>query len=120
MSKELEKAFKELNNECNNYIDNQKKELAKHISETYFNWKKEEEAKGKKFNQKNFAKLIGCSQPRVSNMIQGKVDKFTLDKLMNFAYRLGMTPKTKNKSLKNMKNETRTIIEMMNETKKIN
>jgi predicted XRE-type DNA-binding protein len=36
------------------------------------------------------AKILGISQPRVSALIQGKINRFRLDSLVNFAHRLGL------------------------------
>ena len=40
--------------------------------------------------QAEAAKLLGISQPRVSVLIQGKIDRFRLDSLVDFAHRLGL------------------------------
>jgi predicted XRE-type DNA-binding protein len=42
----------------------------------------------KGLNQTQTAQLLGISQPRVSDLNTGKIDKFRLDALVNFAYRL--------------------------------
>ena len=36
------------------------------------------------------AKLLGINQPRISNLLQGKIDKFRLDSLVDMAHRLGL------------------------------
>jgi len=43
----------------------------------------------KKLTQQAAAKILGISQPRVSDLKRGKVDKFTIDVLVNFLTRLG-------------------------------
>lgn len=45
-------------------------------------------AKG--LSQSEAAKLIGVSQPRVSDLIRGKIDLFGLDTLVNMAVAAGM------------------------------
>ena len=40
--------------------------------------------------QAEAAKLLGISQPRISVLIQGKIDRFRLDSLVDFAHRLGL------------------------------
>ncbi len=41
--------------------------------------------------QKEAAELFGVYQPRISDLIRGKVDKFTIDKLVNMLARIGKT-----------------------------
>jgi len=43
----------------------------------------------KKLTQQAAAEVLGISQPRVSDLKRGKVDKFTIDALVNFLTRLG-------------------------------
>jgi len=43
----------------------------------------------KKLTQQAAAKVLGISQPRVSDLKRGKVDKFTIDMLVNLLTRLG-------------------------------
>jgi len=43
----------------------------------------------KKLTQQAAAKILGISQPRVSDLKRGKVDKFTIDVLVNFLTKLG-------------------------------
>jgi len=43
----------------------------------------------KKLTQQTAAKVLGISQPRVSDLKRGKVDKFTIDMLVNLLTRLG-------------------------------
>lgn len=40
--------------------------------------------------QTETAKLLAISQPRVSALLQGKIDKFRLDSLVDMAHRLGL------------------------------
>lgn len=108
---EQTKTIQEINDQLSKaekeFIDQQKKELAATISDTYKNWKKD--VKG--MNQAFFAEFIGTSQPRVSNIISGKVDNFTVDKLLCFCVRLNIKAQLQSKPLKNMKQETRAIVE---------
>jgi predicted XRE-type DNA-binding protein len=41
-------------------------------------------------NQTEAASRLGISQPRVSALMQGKLEAFRLDALVNFAHRLGL------------------------------
>jgi len=43
----------------------------------------------KKLTQQAAAKVLGISQPRVSDLKRGKVEKFTIDMLVNFLTKLG-------------------------------
>jgi len=49
----------------------------------------EKDLMGKKLTQQAAAKVLGISQPRVSDLKRGKVDKFTIDMLVNFLTKLG-------------------------------
>lgn len=49
----------------------------------------EKALKEKQLNQTAAADLLGISQPRVSDLCRGKVDKFTIDSLVNFLTKLG-------------------------------
>ena len=42
-------------------------------------------------SQTEAAKLLTISQPRVSALLQGKIDKFRLDSLIDMAHRLGLS-----------------------------
>lgn len=88
-----------------------KKSIAATISETFKNWKERE----KSITQTTFAKIIGCSQPRVSNIINGNVEQFTVDKLLGFCTHLGINPILQTKPLKNLKSDTRELLERINE-----
>lgn len=39
--------------------------------------------------QKEAAEVLGVTQPRISNLIGGKIDKFSTDMLIEYAARLG-------------------------------
>ena len=43
-----------------------------------------------KLNQAEAAKLFGVTQPRISNLMHGKIDLFALDTLVNMASAAGM------------------------------
>lgn len=43
-----------------------------------------------KLTQTQAAKKLDISQPRVSTLIQGKIESFRLDTLVNLAHRLGL------------------------------
>ncbi|MBL4775176.1 MAG: XRE family transcriptional regulator [Mariprofundus sp.] len=44
-----------------------------------------------KLTQQAAAKALGISQPRVSDLIRGKAEKFTIDALVNILTKLGHT-----------------------------
>jgi len=44
-----------------------------------------------KMTQQAAAKALGISQPRVSDLLRGKADKFTIDALVNILTKLGHT-----------------------------
>lgn len=44
----------------------------------------------KQLKQKEAAELLSISQPRVSDLTNGRVDKFRLDTLINMALRIGL------------------------------
>jgi len=88
-----------------------KKSIAATIAATFQNWKERE----KSITQTTFAKIIGCSQPRVSNIINGNVEQFTVDKLLGFCTHLGINPILQTKPLKNLKSDTRELLECLNE-----
>ena len=46
------------------------------------------------WSQKVAAKNIGVTQPRLSDLMRDKIDKFSLDALVNIARPLGVTLKT--------------------------
>ena len=43
-----------------------------------------------KLSQAQAAKLFGVTQPRISNLVHGKIDLFALDTLVNMAAAAGM------------------------------
>lgn len=43
--------------------------------------------------QKQAAKQLGITQPRLNDLLKGKIDKFSLDTLVNIATRAGMQVK---------------------------
>lgn len=45
--------------------------------------------------QKEAAEVFGICQPRISDLMRGKIDKFTIDKLVNMLARIGKTVKMK-------------------------
>jgi predicted XRE-type DNA-binding protein len=47
----------------------------------------------KKLSQVEAARILGVSQPRVSDLMRGKIDKFALDILVNMAMALGIRVK---------------------------
>ena len=49
-----------------------------------------EELRSLDVTQTRAAELLHISQPRVSALLQGKIDKFRLDSLVDMAHRLGM------------------------------
>lgn len=48
-----------------------------------------------RFTQSELQELLNESQPRVSDFLRGKVTKFSLDTLVEYAERLGMRPQIK-------------------------
>jgi predicted XRE-type DNA-binding protein len=44
--------------------------------------------KQRKLTQVAAAKLFGASQPRVNNLLKGRIDKFTVDTLVNWLNKL--------------------------------
>ena len=49
-----------------------------------------EAIKERGLKQQDAAKLLHISQPRVSALLQGKLDEFRLDTLVDLAHRLGL------------------------------
>ena len=45
--------------------------------------------------QAEAAELFGVTQPRISDLVRGKIDLFSLDTLMNMASTAGMSPVVK-------------------------
>jgi predicted XRE-type DNA-binding protein len=46
--------------------------------------------KERELTQQQAADLLQCTQPRVNALLQGKIDEFRLDMLVDFAHRLGL------------------------------
>jgi predicted XRE-type DNA-binding protein len=53
----------------------------------------DQQIKARKMTHVEAAKLLGVSQSRVSDLARGKVEKFSLDTLVQFAARLGKPAK---------------------------
>lgn len=47
--------------------------------------------KEKGLTQKEAASILDVSQPRISDLMRGKIDRFTIDVLINMLSRLGVT-----------------------------
>ena len=47
-----------------------------------------------KLTQEEAAKRLGVPQSRVSQLVNGRISKFTIDKLVNMAARVGLIEKT--------------------------
>ncbi|PAJ75224.1 XRE family transcriptional regulator [Pseudoalteromonas sp. NBT06-2] len=45
--------------------------------------------KSNKWSQAIAAEQMGLTQPRVSDLVNGRIEKFSIDKLMNCLYRIG-------------------------------
>lgn len=45
--------------------------------------------KDKQWDQKQAAEAMGITQPRVSDLVNGRIEKFSIDKLMNCLYKIG-------------------------------
>lgn len=45
--------------------------------------------------QAEAAKRLGINQPRVNDLLRGRIDKFSLDALMNLAARAGLSVRVK-------------------------
>jgi len=43
----------------------------------------------KKWTQSDAAEQLGLTQPRVSDLVNGRIEKFSIDKLMTCLYRVG-------------------------------
>lgn len=53
----------------------------------------DQQIKARKMTQVTAARLLGVSQSRISDLTRGKVEKFSLDTLVQFAARLGKPAK---------------------------
>ena len=49
-----------------------------------------EELRAKELNQAEAAKVLRVTQPRVSALMQGKIEEFRLDSLVDMSHRLGL------------------------------
>jgi predicted XRE-type DNA-binding protein len=49
-----------------------------------------EELRRRKVTQAKAAALLGVTQPRVSDLIRGRLDRFSLDTLVNLAEQIGL------------------------------
>ena len=56
-----------------------------------------------RYSQSKLQDLLDESQPRVSDFLRGKVTKFSLETLVEYAERLGMRPHIKTEAPKNHK-----------------
>ena len=54
-----------------------------------------EEIKNRGLTQTQAAEILQVSQPRVSALLNGKIDKFRLDGLVDMAHRLGYMSRSK-------------------------
>ena len=45
--------------------------------------------RGKELSQSEAAKKLGVTQPRLNDLLRGKIDKFSLDALVNMLGRIG-------------------------------
>ena len=48
-----------------------------------------------KVTQAEAAKRLGITQPRLNDLLRGRIDKFSLDALMNLAVRAGLSVRVK-------------------------
>lgn len=55
----------------------------------------------KGWEQKEAAKNLGLTQPRVSDLVNGRIEKFSIDKLMSCLYKVGyrFKPSFKNENI---------------------
>ena len=51
----------------------------------------QERIKGERMTQAKAAKALGVTQPRVSELLRGKIDRFALDDLVSMSTHLGLT-----------------------------
>ena len=51
--------------------------------------------KGWKISQIEAARRLGLTQPRLNDLMRGRIDKFSLDALINLAARAGLTVRLK-------------------------
>jgi predicted XRE-type DNA-binding protein len=55
----------------------------------------EDTVKGWKITQAAAAKRLGLTQPRLSDLLRGRIDKFSLDALLNLAQKAGLIVEVK-------------------------
>ena len=55
----------------------------------------EKEVNRRKLTRKKLGQVLDIQQPQVSDLLSGKVSKMTIDKLMKYAHRLGMSVEMK-------------------------
>ncbi len=53
----------------------------------------EDTVKGWKLSQQDAAKKLGITRPRLSDLLRGKINKFSLDMLTTLAHNAGLTVK---------------------------
>jgi predicted XRE-type DNA-binding protein len=46
-----------------------------------------------RMTQSQAATMLGVTQPRISNLVHGKIDRFSLDMLMDMAVAAGLSPR---------------------------
>jgi predicted XRE-type DNA-binding protein len=51
------------------------------------------QVEARKLSQGDAAKLMGVTQPRVSDLLRGKIERFSIDMLVNMASRAGLHAK---------------------------
>lgn len=56
-----------------------------------------------RYSQSALQELLNESQPRISDFLRGKVTKFSLETLVEYAERLGMRPQIKTEAPKNQR-----------------
>jgi predicted XRE-type DNA-binding protein len=49
-----------------------------------------ERIRRRRYTQKQLAGLLGEYQPNISNLLNGKISKMSIEKLLNYAHRLNM------------------------------
>ena len=88
MNNKIEKnkfSNEKINANHNKKIQSLKLKIAHSVSNTFFYWKN-----ANVFSQTEFANILNCTQPRVSNILNGKLDNFTIDKLISFSDSIGL------------------------------
>jgi predicted XRE-type DNA-binding protein len=49
----------------------------------------------KRYSQRDLQQILGEPQPRISDLLRGKISKFSLETLINYAQALNMRPQIK-------------------------